>query len=70
MLYSDQIFEELERRTTRSVTINDDIVSLDGIAIINGAQTTGSLAVAAERRAVDLDRATVMVRVIKCMIRR
>jgi hypothetical protein len=46
---------------------SDDIgATLEGVAIINGAQTTGSLAQAATDKRAQLDQAAVLVRVIKC----
>jgi hypothetical protein len=51
---------------TRDFNLDRRSVNLQGIAIINGAQTTGSLAEAAARGKVNLDTAHVMVRIIKC----
>jgi AIPR protein len=51
---------------TNGFTIDETRVRLQGIAVINGAQTTGSLTEAAARGNVDLGTAWVMVRVIKC----
>ena len=51
---------------THGIDSDDVGATLEGIAVINGAQTTGSLAQAAMDNAAHLDRAAVLVRVIKC----
>ncbi len=42
------------------------VSTLEGVAVINGAQTTGSLRQAADQGSEALSQATVLVRVIKC----
>jgi hypothetical protein len=49
---------------TNSVAVDEDTIRLSGIAVINGAQTTGSLAEAAAQGS--LGDAQVFVRAIKC----
>jgi hypothetical protein len=49
---------------TNSIAVEGSLVRLTGVAIINGAQTTGSLATAAANG--QLGDAEVLVRVIKC----
>lgn len=51
---------------THGIDSDDMGATLEGVAIINGAQTTGSLAQAALDEAAQLDQAAVLVRVIKC----
>ncbi len=49
---------------TQGIHIKDRVLVLDGIAVINGAQTTGSLAQAVARGKIS--EAAVLVRAIKC----
>lgn len=51
---------------THGVEVEDDCAVLQGVAVINGAQTTGSLRQAAEQDEGSLASASVLVRVIKC----
>jgi hypothetical protein len=51
---------------THGIDSDDVGATLQGVAIINGAQTTGSLAQAATDKSAHLDSAAVLVRVIKC----
>ncbi len=51
---------------TKGFSHDDVTVRIQGIAVINGAQTTGSLAQAAATGKVDLEKAKVLVRIIKC----